>query len=180
MYMNWVEQIRPKSVEVVKETSDYGKFNIEPLERGFGTTLGNALRRVLLSSVRGAAITAVRIEGARQEKVQHEFQTIPGVLEDVSGLILNLKQLALRMDAEGTHTMSINAKGPKTVTGRDIEHGPEIRVISEDAVIATLGKNAELHMEMIVNKGFGYVPSTKNKSEDAPVDQIAIDITHGY
>jgi len=175
MYRNWVEQIRPKSVEVVKETSDYGKFNIEPLERGFGTTLGNSLRRVLLSSVRGAAVIGVRIQGARQEAVQHEFQTIPGVLEDVSELILNVKQLALRMDDEGSHMISINEKGPKVVTGKDIEHGPEIKVISEDAVIATLSKNAELHMEMEVKKGFGYVPSTKNKNEDAAVDQIAID-----
>lgn len=175
MYRNWVELIKPKSVEIVKETPVYGKFNIEPLERGFGTTLGNSLRRVLLSSVRGAAITAVRIEGAHQEAVQHEFQAIPGVVEDVSELILNLKQLSLRMDDEGTHTISLNGKGPKTLTGKNIEHGPEIKVINEDAVIATLSKNAELHMEMVVKKGFGYIPSTKNKDEDAPVDQIAID-----
>ena len=175
MYKNWVELIKPKKIEVVKETAEYGKLNIEPLERGFGTTLGNALRRVLLSSIRGAAVTAVRIEGANHEQVQHEFQTVPGVAEDVAELILNLKQLVLRMDGETPREISIDAKGPTVVTGKDIQHGPEVDVVSEDAVIATLGKGAELHMTMTVKKGFGYKPAVKNKVEDAPVGEIAID-----
>ncbi len=175
MYRNWVELVKPKSVEIVKETPSYGKFNIEPLERGFGTTVGNALRRVLLSSIRGAAVTAIRVEGADHEKAQHEFQSIPGVVEDVSEIVLNLKQLVLRMEGEEPRVISVHAKGPGTVTGKDIEHGSEVQVVSEDTVIATLNKNAELHMEMIVKKGFGYRPALKNKDEDAPVDQIAID-----
>ncbi len=170
MYRNWVELIRPKKVEIVKESAYYGKLNIEPLERGFGTTLGNALRRVLLSSIRGAAVTSVRIKG-----VSHEFQTVPGVVEDVSELILNLKQLVLHMDGETPRVITVDAVGPTVVKGKDIQHGPEVQVINEDAVIATLGKDAELHMEMTVKKGFGYKPAVKNKVEDAPVGEIAID-----
>lgn len=140
------------------EDKHYGKFEIQPLERGFGTTLGNALRRVLLSSLPGAAVYSIKVEG-----VYHEFTSIPGVVEDVTTIILNLKDLILSVSDDETYTCRINAKGPKVVTGADIECPANVEVLSKDLVIATLEDNAVLDMEMKVKNGRGYVSADQNK-----------------
>ena len=140
------------------EDKHYGKFEIQPLERGFGTTLGNALRRVLLSSLPGAAVYSIKVEG-----VYHEFTSIPGVVEDVTTIILNLKDLILSVSDDETYTCRINAKGPKVVTGADIECPANVEVLSKDLVITTLEDNAVLDMEMKVKNGRGYVSADQNK-----------------
>ena len=144
----------------IDENKDYGKFVIEPLERGYGTTLGNSLRRVLLSSLPGAAVTSIKIDG-----VLHEFSTVQGVKEDVTELILNIKCLALTMEGEGPQTIYIDAKGPGVVTGADIKTDGSVEVINKDLHIATLDENGRLYMELTVNRGRGYVTQNKNKSE---------------
>ena len=143
---------------------------VEPLERGYGITLGNALRRILLSSLPGAATTSVKIDG-----VLHEFSTVTGVKEDVTELILNIKALALRMNGEGQKTIYIDAKGPGVVTGADIKTDGDVEVVNKDLHIATLDENGRLYMELTVNKGRGYVTQNKNKSEDLPISAIAVD-----
>ncbi|MBN1945034.1 MAG: DNA-directed RNA polymerase subunit alpha [Bradymonadales bacterium] len=172
MYKNWRDLIRPKNVRIETEskTDFYAKFTAEPLERGFGITLGNALRRVLLSSLQGAAVTAVKIEGAL-----HEFTTLPDVKEDVTDIILNIKSLRLRASNEGAHLMTIKASGPKVVTAADINYPADIEVLNTEEHIATLGENGKLHMEMHVKSGRGYVPAEENKTEELPVDAIPID-----
>lgn len=140
------------------EDKHYGKFEIQPLERGFGTTLGNALRRVLLSSLPGAAVYSIKVEG-----VYHEFTSIPGVVEDVTTIILNLKDLILAVSDDETYTCRINAKGSKVVTGADIECPTNVEVLSKDLVIATLEDNAVLDMEMKVKNGRGYISADQNK-----------------
>jgi len=169
---NWKQLIKPRRVEIQADsaTAEYGKFVAEPLERGFGTTLGNALRRVLLSSLQGAAITSVRIEG-----VQHEFSTIPGVLEDVTDIVLNLKEVRLRMHSPEPRTISLSAKGPKRVTAGDIETDPMVDVLNRDHHIAELSDNATLRMEMTVRMGKGYVPAERNLEEGTPIGTIPID-----
>ncbi len=156
------------------EDANYGKFIVEPLERGYGTTLGNSLRRVLLSSLPGAAVTSVKIDG-----ILHEFSTIPGVKEDVTEIILNLKRLAVRIDSEeSTKRIYINATGPASITGGDITCDSEVTILNTDLHIATLAENATLEMEMVISKGRGYVPSEQNKEGDnnrvsvIPVDSI--------
>lgn len=141
------------------ESTNYGKFEIQPLERGYGTTLGNALRRVLLSSLPGAAVYSVKIEG-----VYHEFTSIPGVVEDVTNIILNLKDLILSVSDDETYTLRINAKGSKVVTAADIECPANVEVLNKDLVIATLEDNAVLEMEMKAKNGRGYVSADLNKS----------------
>ena len=140
------------------EDKHYGKFEIQPLERGFGTTLGNALRRVLLSSLPGAAVYSIKVEG-----VYHEFTSIPGVVEDVTTIILNLKDLILSVSDDEIYTCRINAKGSKIVTGADIECPTNVEVLNKDLVIATLEDNAVLDMELKVKNGRGYISADQNK-----------------
>jgi len=151
-------------------TSTYGKLIAEPLERGYGTTLGNSLRRVLLSSIEGAAITQVRIPG-----VLHEFSTIKAVKEDMVDVILNLKKIRFKLYGDGKKVARIDVTGPKDVTGADIQCEANLEVLTTDLPVATVDKNAEFHAELYVSKGKGYVPSEMNKEQDQPVDIIAVD-----
>lgn len=169
---NWQELIKPSKVEIVhgKNTVMAGNVVAEPLERGFGLTLGNALRRVLLSSLQGAAVTDVKIEG-----VLHEFSSIEGVREDVTDIILNIKAIAVRMHVEGPKKMRLAAEGPCEVTSGMIEAGADIEIMNPDLVICTLDKGAKLSMEMTVNTGKGYCPAAQNRPEDAPVGLIPVD-----
>lgn len=169
---NWKQLIKPRRVEIQADsaTADYGKFVAEPLERGFGTTLGNALRRVLLSSLQGAAITSVRIEG-----VQHEFSTIVGVVEDVTDIVLNLKEVRIRMHSPEPRTITLSARGPRRVTAGDIETDPMVEILNREHHIAELSENASLKMEMTVRMGKGYVPAERNLEEGAPIGTIPID-----
>lgn len=170
MYMNWREMIKPEKVQV-SSTETYGKFVCEPLERGYGITMGNSLRRIILSSLYGAAITAVKIDS-----VQHEFSSIAGVLEDVSEIILNLKQVRLRSRDAQPHTLTVQAKGEGIVTAGDfVSTDGAIEVLNPESVIATLSKDGKLSMEMTTKVGKGYALSEANKEEDAPVGTIAID-----
>lgn len=150
----------------------YGEFVIEPLEHGFGVTLGNALRRILLSSIPGAAVTSVKIDG-----VLHEFSTVPGVKEDVAEIILNIKQLALKCDHDGAQTIIINATEEGEVTGADILTTEAVEVINKDLHIATMDKDSRLYIEMVVETGNGYVSAEKNKSknDELPIGTIPID-----
>ncbi|MDI3316667.1 MAG: DNA-directed RNA polymerase subunit alpha [Bacillota bacterium] len=156
--------------EELSEDGTYGRFVVEPLERGYGTTLGNSLRRVLLSSLPGAAVTTVRIEG-----VLHEFSTVPGVVEDVTDIVLNIKSLALRLFGDGPATIRVDARGPREVRGADILCPDNVEVVNGDQLIATLGEGAHLEMEMTVEHGRGYVPGDRNKRPDQPIGVIAVD-----
>jgi len=170
MFMNWQAMIKPKKVEV-DSTPSYGKFVCEPLERGFGITIGNSLRRIILSSLHGAAIVTVKFES-----VMHEFTTIPGVLEDITEIILNLKEVRLRMAGTKPRTISIDVKGKGTVTAGDIvSDDGKVEVLNGDHHIATLSEKGELKMTMTVNIGKGYSLAESNKDEDAPVGTIPID-----
>ncbi|HAK88081.1 MAG: DNA-directed RNA polymerase subunit alpha [Nitrospirae bacterium GWC2_46_6] len=151
-------------------TDSYGKLVVEPLERGFGTTIGNALRRVLLSSIEGAAVTDVRIPG-----VLHEFSSIKGVKDDVVDVVLNIKKLRFKIYGDGPRVVTVKVKGPKTVTGADIETDQSVEVLNTDHYIATVDNGAKLEIEMHVKKGKGYVPAEINKEEGLPVDVLAID-----
>jgi len=171
IHKNWIELIKPSKLEIShKANTHVGKVVAEPLERGFGLTLGNALRRILLSSLQGAAVTAVQING-----VVHEFSSIEGVREDVTDIILNIKALAVRMHAEGPKKMRLQAEGPCEVTAAQIEAGADIEIMNPDLVICTLDKGAKLSMELIVNTGKGYRPAAQNRPEECPVGLIPID-----
>jgi DNA-directed RNA polymerase subunit alpha len=172
MYKNWRDLIRPKKIQVENEslTNTYGKFFAEPFERGFGTTLGNSLRRVLISSLQGAAITSVRIKG-----VLHEFSAIPGVTEDVTDIILNLKGVRLKMHGYDTRTIRIMHKGEGVIKASEIISDANIEILNPDHHIATCSKDANLDIEMIVKMGKGYVPADRNRDEKAPVGTIPID-----
>jgi DNA-directed RNA polymerase subunit alpha len=141
------------------ESKNYGKFEVQPLERGFGTTIGNALRRVLLSSLPGAAVYSIKVEG-----VYHEFTSIPGVVEDVTNIILNLKELVIAVSDDETYTLRINAKGTKIITAGDIECPANVEILNKDLVIATLEENAILDMEMKIKNGRGYLSADQNKA----------------
>jgi len=155
----------------VEELSDsYGKFIIEPLERGFGVTLGNSLRRVLLSSMPGAAATAIRIEG-----ITHEFTTIPGVKEDVIEIILNIKELVVKVYSDESQILKLNVKGKKKVTAADIIPNINVEILNPDLAIATLNEDAKLNMEILIERGMGYLPAEKNKKPNQSVDTIFID-----
>ena len=165
-------EIEKPRIEVLElaENNTYGKFVIEPLERGYGTTLGNSLRRILLSSLPGAAITSVKIEG-----ILHEFSTVPGVVEDVPHIVLNLKELALRLHGDEPRTISVSLEGEGVITGGDIVTDPDIEILNPDLVIASLEKGARLEMEITVDKGRGYRPAERNKKETDPIGTIPID-----
>lgn len=172
MYRNWRDLIKPKEVRIDagSKTPTYAKFVCEPLERGFGTTLGNSLRRILLSSLQGAAVTSVRIEGAL-----HEFTTLPDVKEDVTDIILNVKELLFKHSGHGVKTVTIDKRGPGPVLGSDIVVDSDLEVLNRDLQIATLSEGGHLKMEMTVKIGRGYTPSTGNKSLEQSVDVIPVD-----
>ena len=159
----------------ISEDKKYGRFVVEPLERGYGTTLGNSLRRIMLSSLPGTAVSQIKIDG-----VVHEFSSIPGVKEDVTEIVMNIKSLAIKNNSEdlnATKTMYIDAHGEGVVTAADIKTDSDIEIINSDQVIATLngGADSKLYIEMVVTNGRGYVSSDKNKKEDMAIDMIAID-----
>lgn len=165
-------EIEKPTIECIysDEDNNYGKFVVEPLERGYGTTLGNAMRRILLSSLPGAAVTSVKIDG-----ILHEFSTVPGVKEDVTEVILNLKKLALRLNNESTKRAIINAVGPKEVTAADIIADSDLEIFNPDLHIATLEENATLVMEINIARGRGYVSADQNKNETTPIAVIPVD-----
>jgi len=169
---NWNELTRPEKplIELGADANRKARLIAEPLERGFGVTLGNSLRRVLLSSLQGAAVTAVQIDGA-----VHEFSSLEGVREDVVDIVLNIKQMALRMHTEGPRRMTLRATGPGAVTAGQIDTGSEIEVLNPDHVLCTLDDGATVRMEFTVQNGKGYVPSEQNRPEDAPIGLIAVD-----
>ncbi len=169
---NWRDLIRPRGIHIEQETLTefYGRFSCEPLERGYGITLGNSLRRVLLSSLQGAAITALRIEGAL-----HEFTTIGDVVEDVTDIILNLKEVVLKAATAKTYMVRIDKEGPGPVYAKDIQVTDGLTVLNGDHLIATLDKKGPLGMELTVNVGRGYVPAEKNKTPTMPIGTIPID-----
>ena len=165
-------EIEKPTIECIfsDEDANYGKFVVEPLERGYGTTLGNSLRRILLSSLPGVAVTSVKIVG-----ILHEFSTIPGVKEDVTEIILNLKKLAIKLNGENTKRVLINSIGPKEVTAADILGDSDVEIFNPDLHIATLEENATLIMEINLARGRGYVPADMNKDENTPISVIPTD-----
>ena len=172
MQKNWQDLIKPKRLEVDRDTltNTYGKFIAEPLERGFGITIGNSIRRVLLSSLQGAAVVSAKFTGAL-----HEFSSIPGVKEDVSDIILNLKQVRLRLHGHGPKTVRIKAKGEGDVKAGDIICDSTVEILNPDLYIAALAKDAKLEAELLVKTGNGYVPAARNKEENQPIGAIPID-----
>jgi DNA-directed RNA polymerase subunit alpha len=173
--MLWKGFQRPKRLEFERETltDRFGRFYAQPFERGFGTTIGNALRRVLLSSIEGAAFTAVRIDG-----VLHEFSPIPGVVEDATDIVLNLKQIPLKMHGDSNKTLYLRVDKPGVVKARDIETDADVEILEPDAHIATVAESGKLHMEMRVKRGRGYVAADKNFDEDLGIGWIPIDSVH--
>jgi DNA-directed RNA polymerase subunit alpha len=172
MSRNWRDLIRPKAIQLDPESSSdfYGKFTCEPLERGFGITVGNSLRRVLLASLQGAAITAVRLDGAL-----HEFTTIPDVIEDVTDIILNLKEVVFKAESPKTYTVRLEKEGPGKVLGSDIRLVDGLTILNPDHTVATLDKKGPLSMELTINVGRGYVPAERNKSPTMALGTIPID-----
>jgi DNA-directed RNA polymerase subunit alpha len=167
---NWRDLIKPKTVPVEDGSSHYAKFVCEPLERGFGITLGNALRRVLLSSLQGAAITAVKIDGAL-----HEFTSVPDVVEDVTDIVLNLKEVVVRAHSPKTHVVRIDKEGPCEVTAGDIQVTDQIEVLNPKHVICTVSKGGRFSAELTINVGRGYVPADRNKTPGMAIGTVAID-----
>ncbi|WP_416829496.1 DNA-directed RNA polymerase subunit alpha [Ectobacillus polymachus] len=164
-----IEKPKIETVEI-NEDVKYGKFVIEPLERGYGTTLGNSLRRILLSSLPGAAVTSIQVDG-----VLHEFSTIEGVVEDVTMIILNIKKLALKIYSDEEKTLEIDVQGQDTVTAADITHDSDVEILNPDLHIATLAKDAHFRMRLTAKRGRGYTPADANKGEDQPIGVIPID-----
>lgn len=173
--MLWKGFQKPKRLEIDREsqTEQYGRFYAQPFERGFATTVGNALRRVLLSSIEGAAVTAVRVEG-----VLHEFSPIPGAMEDTTDLILNLKRVPLKMHVDHPKTLMLRTSEPGDVKGQHVTPDPDIEVLDPEAHIATLGSGSTLAVEMRVKQGRGYVPADKNFDEDLSIGWIPLDSVH--
>lgn len=169
---SWKDLIRPKRLEAEKETLTpfYGKFTAEPFERGFGITIGNSLRRILLSSLQGAALTSVKIDG-----VLHEFSAIPGVKEDVTEIILNLKEVRLKLHTEGPKTIRVKAEGPRVLKAGDILTDDAVEILNPDHTIATLSRDGKLSMEMVVKMGRSYIPAERNRDENQPVGTIPMD-----
>jgi DNA-directed RNA polymerase subunit alpha len=173
--MLWKGFQRPKRLEFERETltDRFGRFYAQPFERGFGTTIGNAMRRVLLSSIEGAAITAVKIDG-----VLHEFSPIPGVVEDATDIILNLKQIPLKLHTDTTKTMYLRVDKPGVVRAKDIETDGDVEILQPEAHIATIAEHGKLHMELRMKRGRGYVSADKNFDEDLGIGWIPIDSVH--
>ncbi len=169
---NWTEMIKPNKlgIEPGQDAKRFARVVAEPLERGFGLTLGNALRRVLLSSLQGAAVTSIHVDG-----VLHEFSSIPGVREDLTDIVLNVKSIGLRMHGEGPTRMRLRGEGPGEVTAGQIETGPDIEVMNPEHVLCTLDDGARIDMELTVETGKGYVPGAQNRPEDAPIGLIPVD-----
>jgi DNA-directed RNA polymerase subunit alpha len=169
---NWTDLIKPNKLDIEPGLNPARQATIvaEPLERGFGLTLGNAMRRILLSSLQGAAVTSIQIEG-----VLHEFSSIPGVREDITDIVLNIKSMALRMHSEGPKRMTLTATGPGEVTASQLETGPDIEIMDPDHVLLTLDQGARVVMEMTVESGKGYVPAALNRAADAPIGLIPVD-----
>ncbi len=172
IHKNWQDLIKPNKLDIVQGAVPERRATIlaEPLERGFGLTLGNALRRVLLSSLQGSAVTAIQVEG-----VLHEFSTIPGVHEDVTDIVLNIKSMGLRMHSEGPKRMTLEASSAGTVTAGMIDTGHDIEIMNPGLVICTLDDGARVDMELTVDVGKGYIPATQNRPEDAPIGLIPVD-----
>lgn len=172
MQKHWSELIKPDAIEVDEKslTPTYGKFVGEPFERGFGQTIGNSLRRILLSSLRGAAITSVQLEDAL-----HEFSTIPGATEDVTDIILNLKEVRLKLHDSEREVIRIESSGPEEVRAKDIVCGPQVEILNPEHHIASLSKEGRLNATMVVRMGQGYVPAERNREEEQPVDTIFMD-----
>jgi DNA-directed RNA polymerase subunit alpha len=172
MYRNWQRLIRPKMLEIdkVELTDTYGKFVAKPLERGFGLTLGNSLRRILLSTLQGAAITSVRFEG-----IPHEFTTIPGVVEDVTDLILNIKQLRLKLHEGDSDVMHLDVAGDSVVTAKDMKTSSRLTILNPDLHLATLSSEGKIKADLVVRMGKGYVPAEQNKFPEDSVGTIAVD-----
>ena len=169
---NWLELIRPSKLEI-SAGSDAGRkatITAQPLERGFGLTLGNSLRRILMSSLQGAAVTSIQIDG-----VVHEFSSVPGVREDVTDIVLNIKQVAMRTHADGPRRLVLKRDTPGVVTAADIEETSSVDILNKDHVICHLDEGASLRIEMTVNTGKGYVPAEQNRPEDAPIGLIPVD-----
>ena len=164
-----IEIEKPK-IETISDDAKYGKFVVEPLERGYGNTLGNSLRRILLSSLPGAAVTSIQIDG-----VLHEFSTVEGVVEDVASIILNVKKLALKIYSDEEKVIEIDVKGEGVVTAADITHDSDVEILNPDLYIATIAKNGHLRMRMYAQRGRGYTPADQNKREDLPIGVIPID-----
>ncbi len=172
MYENWKDLIQPRGLDIDTEslTPSYGKFEAKPLERGFGITLGNSLRRILLSSLQGAAVTNVKIQG-----VQHEFSTIKGSSEDVTEIILNIKGVLLRCYSRGPETISINAQGPCEIKAKDLVTNENVEILNPEHHICSLSEDGKLNAEMTVKMGSGYVPAERNKEEDQSIGTIPVD-----
>ncbi len=172
IHKNWQELIKPSKIEIVPGADPRRRARLvaEPLERGFGTTLGNALRRVLLSSLQGGAVTAIQIEG-----VLHEFSSIPGVREDVTDIVLNIKQIPIRVNVDGTKRLHLTATGPGEVTAGQIQEVAGVDILDKDLAICTLDENTTINMELYVSSGKGYVPAERNRPDDAPIGLIPID-----
>lgn len=173
--MQWKNFQRPKRLEVDPSTLSptFGKFIAQPFERGFATTIGNAMRRCLLSSIEGAAVTAVAIEG-----VLHEFASIPGVVEDVTDIILNLKQVPMRLHAEDAKVISVDVEGPAVVTSRHLSEDPQVEIVDSDIHIATLNEEGRLQMQIQVKRGRGYVSADRNFDEAMGIGWIPLDSAH--
>tara|TARA_B100000287_G_scaffold279326_1_gene263229 strand:+ start:787 stop:1815 length:1029 start_codon:yes stop_codon:yes gene_type:complete len=168
---NWKSLLKPAKLDLqLSDDKSYAKIIAEPLEKGYGLTLGNSLRRILLSSIRGAAVTAIQIDG-----VLHEFTSIKGVREDVTDIVLNVKSLALKGNFEGTKKLILDAKGPGEIKASDITAVTDLEILNPDLVICNLDENTTFHMEMIVGNGKGYVPAVMNKPEEPPLGLIPID-----
>jgi DNA-directed RNA polymerase subunit alpha len=173
--MAWSEFQRPRSLEVDSETltASYGKFTAQPFERGFATTVGNALRRCLLSSIEGAAVTALRIEG-----VLHEFSSVPGVKEDVTDIVLNLKQIPVRMHTEGPRVIALDLRGPREIKAGDLAVDPQVEIVDPDVHVATINEEGRLQMELQIKQGRGYVAIEKNVDETLGLGWVALDSVH--
>ena len=169
---NWQELIKPTKLDIVSDNSNHRQASVvaEPLERGYGLTLGNALRRVLLSSLQGAAVTAIQIDG-----ILHEFSSLPGVREDITDLVLNVKEVAVKMSGEGPKRLTLTKQGPGAVLAGDIKVSGDIEILNPELVICHLDDGAEINMEFTVNTGKGYVPADRNRPDDAPIGYIPVD-----
>ena len=168
---NWKELIKPSKLDIqASEDKKFAKIVVEPLERGFALTLGNALRRVLLSSIQGTAVTAIQIDG-----VLHEFSSINGVREDVTDIVLNVKSLSLKLNSNGPKKLILDAKGPGEITAKMLNSNPDIEILNPEQVICNLDENTKIYMELIVNTGKGYVSADKNREKDSPLGLIPID-----